>query len=190
MYFHQEILLYFIRLFNLYFSCWSVPKTCTVSFRIHEVKFPLDLSRCWLTLVPQKMAVLYEAFCSWGNYKDFFFVGSLAFNNVGLGDTVVKAQYNEDINESLWRQSVKSTRWGGIWIVSKWGRNKIKCVDHEPKQLRSRRLHRQQRRWEETEKAEGLNCKVFNTYSYIWNQFKLLVLASLADRAFGICFKF
>lgn len=47
------------------------------------------------------MAVLYGAFCSWGNYKDFFFVGSLAFNNVGPRDTVVKVQYNEDINESL-----------------------------------------------------------------------------------------
>jgi len=47
------------------------------------------------------MAVFYEAFCSGGNYNDFFFVGSLAFNNVGLGDTVVKAQYNEDIKESL-----------------------------------------------------------------------------------------
>lgn len=53
---------FFIRLFNLFFWCWSFSKTCTVSFRIHY--FPLDLSHSWLTLVPQKMAVLYEAFCS------------------------------------------------------------------------------------------------------------------------------
>lgn len=92
---------FFIRLFNLYCCCWSVPKTCTVSFRIHEVGFPLNLSHCWLTLMPQKMAVLYDHSCSWGNYKELFFVGSLAFNNVGLGDTVVNAKYNEDINESL-----------------------------------------------------------------------------------------
>lgn len=97
MYFHQEILLYFIRLFNLYFVCWSSPKTCPVSFRIRKVRFPLDLSRCRLTLVPQKMAVLFGAFCSWGNYKDFFFVDSLAFNNVGLRDTVVEALYNESL---------------------------------------------------------------------------------------------
>lgn len=51
--------------------------------------------------MPQKMAVLYDHSCSWGNYKELFFVGSLAFNNVGLGDTVVNAKYNEDINESL-----------------------------------------------------------------------------------------
>jgi len=38
------------------------------------------------------LAVLYEAFYSWGNYKEFFFVDSLAFNNKGLGDTVMEAK--------------------------------------------------------------------------------------------------
>lgn len=47
------------------------------------------------------MVVLYEALCSWGNYKEFFFVGSQTFNNEGLGDTVVDTKCNEDINENL-----------------------------------------------------------------------------------------
>lgn len=69
--------------------------------------------------MPQKVAVLYEVFCSWGNYKDFL-IDSLAFNNDELRGTVVKALYNEDINENLcFEDCVKFTRRGGIWIVSK-----------------------------------------------------------------------
>lgn len=47
------------------------------------------------------MEVLYETVCSWGDYKELLFVNLLAFNNVGLRDTVVNIKYNEDINESL-----------------------------------------------------------------------------------------
>lgn len=95
-----------------------------------------------MTLVPQKMAVLYEAFCSWDDYKELLFVNLLAFNIVGLRDTVVNVKYNEDINESLCFEDIVSNYTGrcGIWIMSKWGRNKIKYIDHEAKQLRSQRL--------------------------------------------------
>lgn len=47
------------------------------------------------------MAVLYEAVSIWDDYKELLFVNLLAFNNVGLRDTVVNVKYNEDINESL-----------------------------------------------------------------------------------------
>lgn len=78
---------YFIRLFNLGFHCWCIPNISTVSSGFHEVRLPWDLSCWWLTL-----AVLFEAFYSWGNYKEFFFVDSLAFSNKGLGDTVMEAK--------------------------------------------------------------------------------------------------